>query len=114
MVRDAFDAPINFIDTADVYGAGRSEEMTGQAIRNLGIARDEVVVATKVLFRMGATGGDQRDRRREARRPARRQYRLDRRDAKRGGDGCAGRGQRAARRISGLDVQDAGRASTMN
>ena len=53
LVRDAFDAGINFIDTADVYGAGRSEEMTGQAIRNLGIARDEVVVATKVLSPMG-------------------------------------------------------------
>lgn len=53
LVRTAFDAGINFIDTADIYGMGQSEEMTGQAIRNLGLARDEVVVATKVLAPMG-------------------------------------------------------------
>ncbi len=51
--RAAFEAGINFVDTANVYGAGRSEEITGQAIKNLGIARDQVVVATKVLGVMG-------------------------------------------------------------
>ncbi|RYD83207.1 MAG: aldo/keto reductase [Sphingomonadales bacterium] len=51
--RAAFDAGINFVDTANVYGIGRSEEITGQAIKNLGIARDEVVVATKVMGVMG-------------------------------------------------------------
>jgi aryl-alcohol dehydrogenase-like predicted oxidoreductase len=53
IVRAAVDAGINFIDTADVYSAGRSERITGQALRNLGIPRDDVVVATKVF---GDTG----------------------------------------------------------
>jgi len=48
LVATAFEAGINFIDTADVYAEGRSEQITGQALRNLGIRRDEVVVATKV------------------------------------------------------------------
>ena len=47
IVRAAVEGGINFIDTADVYAGGRSEEMTGQAIRNLGLRRDEIVVATK-------------------------------------------------------------------
>ncbi len=42
IVRAAFDHGINFVDTADVYHAGRSEVMTGQALRNLGIARDQL------------------------------------------------------------------------
>jgi aryl-alcohol dehydrogenase-like predicted oxidoreductase len=53
IVRAAFDSGVNFIDTADVYHSGRSEVMTGQALRNLGIARDQFVVATKVHGRMG-------------------------------------------------------------
>jgi aryl-alcohol dehydrogenase-like predicted oxidoreductase len=52
-VRAAIDGGINFIDTADVYHLGQSEIMTGQALRNLGIPREQVVVATKVLARMG-------------------------------------------------------------
>jgi len=52
VVRRAVDAGINFIDTANVYGSGQSELLTGQALRNLGIARDEVVVATKVFGEM--------------------------------------------------------------
>ena len=52
VVRRAFDAGINFIDTANVYGQGQSELLTGQALKNLGIARDEVVVATKVFGEM--------------------------------------------------------------
>jgi aryl-alcohol dehydrogenase-like predicted oxidoreductase len=53
LVRTAIDAGINFIDTADVYAEGRSERITGQALRNLGIRRDEVVIATKVMGPMG-------------------------------------------------------------
>ncbi|MFC0336865.1 Predicted oxidoreductase [Kushneria avicenniae] len=52
----ALEAGINFIDTADVYSQGQSEVMTGQALKNLGVNRDDVVVATKVF---GPTGGDQ-------------------------------------------------------
>jgi aryl-alcohol dehydrogenase-like predicted oxidoreductase len=53
IVRAAFDGGINFIDTADVYHSGQSEVMTGLALRNLGIPRDQFVLATKVFGRMG-------------------------------------------------------------
>lgn len=53
LLRAALNAGINFLDTANVYGMGQSEAMTGQALRNLGVARDDVVVATKVLGPMG-------------------------------------------------------------
>lgn len=52
LVRTAVDAGINLIDTANVYAAGKSEEITGQALRNLGIAREEIVVATKAFGQM--------------------------------------------------------------
>jgi aryl-alcohol dehydrogenase-like predicted oxidoreductase len=52
LVRAALDAGINFLDTANVYSNGLSEMITGQALRDLGIARDQVVVATKVFGRM--------------------------------------------------------------
>ncbi|WP_268608823.1 aldo/keto reductase, partial [Escherichia coli] len=48
------DAGLNFIDTADVYSEGRSEVITGQALRDLKVARDDVVVATKVFGQTGA------------------------------------------------------------
>eukprot|EP01037_Dinobryon_pediforme_P040274 gene40274-49329_t len=54
LVRVAIDGGINFIDTANVYSNGRSEEITGQAIRNLGLKREEIVVATKAFGEMGA------------------------------------------------------------
>ena len=54
LVKRSVDAGINFIDTANVYSEGLSEEMTGQAIRNLGLKRDELVIATKVRGQMGA------------------------------------------------------------
>ncbi|MEM9902099.1 MAG: aldo/keto reductase [Pseudomonadota bacterium] len=53
LMRTALDAGINFIDTANVYAAGRSEEILGQSLKNLGIARDQVVIATKVYGQMG-------------------------------------------------------------
>jgi aryl-alcohol dehydrogenase-like predicted oxidoreductase len=53
LIGQALDAGVNFIDTADVYSAGASEQITGQALRNLQIPRDEVVVATKVFGEMG-------------------------------------------------------------
>ena len=46
-VARAMEAGVNFIDTADAYSMGLSEEITGQALRNLSVPRDEVVVATK-------------------------------------------------------------------
>jgi aryl-alcohol dehydrogenase-like predicted oxidoreductase len=58
LLRTATDAGINFIDTANVYADGRSEEITGQAIRNLGLPRDQFVLATKFFGQMsdGANG----------------------------------------------------------
>lgn len=46
-VTRAFDAGINFIDTANVYSFGQSETLVGQAIKDLGLPRDQLVVATK-------------------------------------------------------------------
>ena len=53
LTKAALDAGINFIDTANVYSDGVCEEITGQTLRNLGVARNDVVVATKVFGRMG-------------------------------------------------------------
>ncbi|MET0310086.1 MAG: aldo/keto reductase [Sphingomonas sp.] len=52
LVKAALDAGINFIDTANVYAEGRSEAILGQSLKNLGVRREEVVIATKVLGRM--------------------------------------------------------------
>ena len=49
LVRAAVDAGINFLDTADMYSAGMSEELTGKFVREF-CRRDEVVIATKVFF----------------------------------------------------------------
>jgi aryl-alcohol dehydrogenase-like predicted oxidoreductase len=46
----ALDAGINFVDTADMYGAGEAEEIVGKALHG---RRDDVVLATKVHFPMG-------------------------------------------------------------
>ena len=53
LVKTALDAGINFIDTANVYAGGDSERILGQSLRNLGVARADVVIATKVLGPMG-------------------------------------------------------------
>ena len=53
LVGRAIDAGVNFIDTADVYAEGLSEQITGQALRNLKVPRENVVIATKAF---GSTG----------------------------------------------------------
>ena len=53
LIGQALDAGINFMDTADVYSEGLSEQITGQALKNLKIPRENVVVATKVFGGMG-------------------------------------------------------------
>ena len=53
MVRHAIDLGVNFFDTANVYSFGTSEEYLGRALRNIGIARDKVVIASKVFFNDG-------------------------------------------------------------
>jgi aryl-alcohol dehydrogenase-like predicted oxidoreductase len=57
LVKAAFDKGVTFIDTADIYSNGLSEQVLGKAIK--GLPRDELVIATKVFGRMGAYGGDQ-------------------------------------------------------
>ncbi len=53
LLKASIDAGINFIDTANVYGQGRSEKITGEAIRKLGLRRDDYVLATKFLGEAG-------------------------------------------------------------
>jgi len=52
LIKRSVDAGINFIDTANVYSEGLSETMTGKAIRDLGLKREDLVIATKVRGRM--------------------------------------------------------------
>jgi aryl-alcohol dehydrogenase-like predicted oxidoreductase len=54
MVKTALDAGINFFDTADVYSEGESERYLGQALKTIGVARSDVVIATKARGRTGS------------------------------------------------------------
>jgi len=58
IVRRAVDAGVNFFDTADVYSFGESEKRLGQALKNLGVARKDVVLATKVFGQVGPGPND--------------------------------------------------------
>jgi aryl-alcohol dehydrogenase-like predicted oxidoreductase len=55
LVKQSFDAGVNFIDTANVYSLGVSETLTGAAIKSLGLPRDELVIATKAFGVMDET-----------------------------------------------------------
>jgi aryl-alcohol dehydrogenase-like predicted oxidoreductase len=61
IIHAALDAGINFVDTADVYSAGESEEIIGKALKG---RRDDVVLATKFFMAMGddpnSSGGSRR------------------------------------------------------
>src|SRR5436853_7617732 len=52
-IQRALELGINFFDTADMYSLGESEAVLGRALKDFGIARDKVVIATKVHFPMG-------------------------------------------------------------
>ena len=58
LVGQALDGGINFIDTANVYSAGQSEEFLGVALKDLGVARDRVVIATKGMGPMAEGPND--------------------------------------------------------
>jgi aryl-alcohol dehydrogenase-like predicted oxidoreductase len=58
MVGRALAAGVNFIDTADVYSQGLSEKLLGQSLKNLGVKRSDVVIATKVYGDMGRGPND--------------------------------------------------------
>ncbi|NWG34880.1 MAG: aldo/keto reductase [Chloroflexi bacterium] len=51
-VRCALEAGINFFDTADVYSTGESERITGKLLREFGVKRENVILATKVNGQM--------------------------------------------------------------
>ena len=53
VIKRALDQGINFIDTANTYAFGTSEEYIGASLRNLGVAREDVVLASKVYFNEG-------------------------------------------------------------
>jgi len=58
LVARALEAGVNFLDTADVYSAGNSEKLTGQALKDIGVRRSDVVIATKCFGRTGAGPND--------------------------------------------------------
>lgn len=58
VVGRALASGVNFIDTADVYSFGASERILGQALKNLGVKRSDVVIATKTHGQMGAGPND--------------------------------------------------------
>ena len=58
LIKTSIDAGVNFIDTADVYSEGKSEIAVGQSLKNLNIARTDVVIATKVYGRTGPGRND--------------------------------------------------------
>jgi aryl-alcohol dehydrogenase-like predicted oxidoreductase len=58
LVKTSVDDGINFFDTADNYTEGESEKILGQSLKNLNIARKDVVIATKVYSRVGPGQND--------------------------------------------------------
>ena len=59
IISKALASGVNFIDTADVYSFGHSEKLLGQSLKNLGVKRSDVVLATKAF---GTTGPGPNDR----------------------------------------------------
>ena len=53
MIAHAYESGVNFIDTANSYSKGTSEEYIGKALKELSIPRDKVVIASKVYFNDG-------------------------------------------------------------
>ena len=58
MISHALDLGVNFFDTANCYSHGTSEEYLGTALKSLGVARDKVVLASKVYFNDGHLSKD--------------------------------------------------------
>ena len=58
LLKRSFEAGVNFVDTADVYTNGESEKTLAKAICNVGIARKDLVIATKVYGRTGPGRND--------------------------------------------------------
>lgn len=58
IVERSIAAGVNFFDTADVYSSGNSERILGRSLKNLGVKRSDVVIATKVFGSMGSKPND--------------------------------------------------------
>ena len=58
LIKTSIEAGVNFIDTADIYSEGHSEITLGKSLKNLNIARKDVVLATKAYGRMGPGRND--------------------------------------------------------
>jgi aryl-alcohol dehydrogenase-like predicted oxidoreductase len=58
LIKTSIDRGVNFFDTADNYTEGESEKILGQSLKNLNIARRDVVIATKVYSRVGPGRND--------------------------------------------------------
>ncbi len=58
LIKTSINKGVNFVDTADSYCDGESEKILGQSLKNLGIRRQEVVIATKVYGRVGPGRND--------------------------------------------------------
>jgi aryl-alcohol dehydrogenase-like predicted oxidoreductase len=58
VMNRALEGGVNFIDTADVYSQGLSERLVGQSLKDLGIKRSDVVIATKAFGEMGKGPND--------------------------------------------------------
>jgi aryl-alcohol dehydrogenase-like predicted oxidoreductase len=58
MIARSIEAGVNFIDTADVYSMGNSEKLVGQALKDIGVKRSDVVIATKFYGRVGSGPND--------------------------------------------------------
>src|SRR3954465_5752084 len=56
--RRAWEAGVNFFDTADLYSNGASEAVLGRALRELAIPREQVVVATKLFYATGQSANE--------------------------------------------------------
>ncbi len=58
LMKASIEAGVNFVDTADVYSEGKSEITLGQSLKNLGIVRKDLVIATKAYGRTGKGRND--------------------------------------------------------
>ncbi len=58
MIAHALEVGVNFIDTANCYSHGTSEQFIGRALRELGVSRENVVLASKVYFNEGMLSRD--------------------------------------------------------
>lgn len=56
MIAHAIELGVNFIDTANTYSHGTSEEYIGNALKEIGVPRDKIVLASKVYFNEGKLG----------------------------------------------------------